>query len=53
VLNAVRGITPVREIWDAQDGAVLCTLDSAGHPLVVKLQQAWREALEATAAAVV
>lgn len=50
VLNAVRGITAVREVWDEQDRVRLRTLDSHAHPSVVKLRQAWSEALRATAA---
>jgi 4-amino-4-deoxychorismate lyase len=50
VLNAVRGITPVREVWDARDSARLGLFESATHPLIVKLQRTWNEALEATAA---
>ena len=50
VCNAVRGITPVREILDASDRAVLRTFDSASHPLVRELRAKWEESLRATAA---
>ncbi len=49
VLNAVRGITPVRTIWDRNDREPLGTFASHAHPLVVSLRQQWREALAATA----
>ncbi|HTO04238.1 MAG TPA: aminotransferase class IV, partial [Opitutus sp.] len=49
VLNAVRGITPVADVWDEADGDQLGVYPSAGHPLVVALQRAWREALEQSA----
>ncbi len=49
VLNAVRGITPVRSIWDAADGAPLGTFASHVHPIVVSLRQQWAESLAATA----
>lgn len=50
VLNAVRGITPVREVWDADDRRRLATLASAAHPLVAELGAAWEAELRATAA---
>lgn len=50
VLNAVRGITPVRRIWDVTDQHELCVLSSHQHPLVVSLRQQWAEALGTTAA---
>ena len=49
VLNSVRGITPVAEVWDAADAARLGVYNSASHPLVVALQQDWREALAQSA----
>lgn len=49
VLNAVRGITPVREIWDDSDGERLRTFQSDVHPRVQFLMHAWKEALRATA----
>lgn len=48
VCNAVRGITPVRRIWDLVDGAVLRELDSAGDPRVIALMKKWDGSLEAT-----
>jgi 4-amino-4-deoxychorismate lyase len=50
VLNSVRGITPVREVWDTQDQIRFRTFDSAAHPGVVSLMKRWNEALLATAA---
>lgn len=50
VVNAVRGVTPVRELWDQQDGERLASFASSDHPLVKQLQQRWNEALRATAA---
>ena len=49
VLNSVRGITPVAEVWDAADAARLGVYNSASHPLVVALQRDWREALAQSA----
>lgn len=49
VLNAVRGITPVREIWDETDTRRLGEWDSASHPIVGSLRRQWGEALAATA----
>jgi branched-subunit amino acid aminotransferase/4-amino-4-deoxychorismate lyase len=51
VLNSVRGITPVAEVWDASDVRRLGVYSSASHPLVIALQQDWREALERSAKA--
>ncbi len=51
VSNAVRGITPVRTIWDRNDLDALGTFASHAHPLVVSLRQQWRESLAATAGA--
>jgi 4-amino-4-deoxychorismate lyase len=50
VLNAVRGITPVRELWDVTDRSELCVMSSHQHPVVVSLRHQWAEALAATAA---
>lgn len=49
VMNAVRGITPVREIRDHDDRVLVGTLGSHSHPVVVSLQRQWQEALQATA----
>jgi 4-amino-4-deoxychorismate lyase len=51
VLNAVRGITPVRELWDERDQRRLGAFASHAHPLVKQLQQHWNEALQETARA--
>ncbi|HWA86635.1 MAG TPA: aminotransferase class IV [Opitutus sp.] len=48
--NAVRGITPVREIWSADDRTLLRSLDSAAHPRIRAFHAAWDDALRATAA---
>lgn len=49
VINSVRGATPVRELWDVEDRAILATWASPAHPLVVGLRQRWDESLRATA----
>lgn len=49
VCNAVRGVTPVREVWSADDRTRLCSLRSHEHPVVKALRARWRECLEATA----
>lgn len=49
VLNAVRGITPVREVWDETDTRRLGEWDSVSHPIVGSLCRQWGEALAATA----
>lgn len=49
VLNAVRGITPVRELWDDRDQERLGTFASHAHPWVKQLQQHWNQALGETA----
>jgi 4-amino-4-deoxychorismate lyase len=51
VLNAVRGVTPVRELWDANDQQRLATFASPTHPIVKELQRQWTDALQATARA--
>ena len=48
-LNSVRGFTAVTEVWDDNDAHCLVRMDSAGHPIVRQLQQAWRDALALTA----
>jgi 4-amino-4-deoxychorismate lyase len=50
VMNAVRGITPVRALWDETDREVLGRWRSHAHPRVLELQQWWMEALNSTAA---
>jgi branched-subunit amino acid aminotransferase/4-amino-4-deoxychorismate lyase len=47
-LNSVRGITPVREIWDENDKRVVQIFSSANHPIVCRLQEQWRAALLST-----
>jgi len=49
VLNSVRGITPVREVSDAEDRARLRSFDSHTHPLVAAWRDRWNEALRTTA----
>lgn len=49
VLNSVRGITPVTELWDESDASLLGSYDSAAHPLVRRLQHEWSEALAMSA----
>ncbi len=49
VLNSVRGITPVRTIWDTADRLAAGPLASSLHPLLVSLRRQWIEALAATA----
>jgi 4-amino-4-deoxychorismate lyase len=49
VLNAVRGVTPVEEVWPLDDRSRLGSFRSSGHPLVRKLRAKWRESLRATA----
>ncbi len=50
VCNSVRGITPVAEIWSADDRSRLRELSSAAHPILTRLSAAWRESLAATRA---
>lgn len=50
VLNSVRGITSVREVWDTQDQIHFRRFDSP-HPGVASLVQRWSKALRATAVA--
>lgn len=49
VLNAVRGITPIREIYDPNDLPLRCGIESASHPLVMMLKERWADELRATA----
>lgn len=48
-VNAVRGVTPVRELWNAGDDVRLGTFASSAHPLVAGLMRCWSDALQATA----
>jgi 4-amino-4-deoxychorismate lyase len=48
VLNAVRGVTPVRELWDDEDRQCLARVASCEHPMVLQLRESWRGALQAT-----
>ncbi|MEO7599849.1 MAG: aminotransferase class IV [Opitutus sp.] len=47
--NAVRGITPVAQLWDETDRQLLHSFSSATHPVVVDLRRRWRAALAVTA----
>jgi 4-amino-4-deoxychorismate lyase len=49
VMNAVRGVTPVQLLCDAQDAPLRSGIDSHEHPIVASLCRQWVEALEATA----
>lgn len=49
VLNSVRGITPVREIFDREDRSIRPAIESATHPVVTSLQERWAQALARTA----
>ena len=49
VLNAVRGVTPVRELWDQDDRVRLQMYSSPVHPIVVELRRRWTEELLETA----
>lgn len=48
-INGVRGVTPIRELWDAADRVRLATFDSARHSLVGELTRRWSESLRRTA----
>lgn len=48
-VNAVRGITPVSEVWDESDVTQLGSFRSAMHPMVLELQRRWAAALASTA----
>ncbi|MEX2044688.1 MAG: aminotransferase class IV [Opitutus sp.] len=50
LLNSVRGVTPVRAIWDANDGELIGSWESQPHPLVEEVCRNWGEALSATGA---
>jgi 4-amino-4-deoxychorismate lyase len=50
LLNAVRGITPVCVLWDAQDEFVLRAWKSHENALVAELRRKWSDALAKTAA---
>jgi hypothetical protein len=45
----VRGITPVRELWDSKDHAVLGSWHADAHLQVIQLRGWWRDALRETA----
>jgi 4-amino-4-deoxychorismate lyase len=49
VMNSVRGITPVREIWDRTDRERLWSAPSSEHPQVRELIARWQRSLEETA----
>lgn len=49
LLNSVRGVTPVRALWDANDEAQIGSWESSGHPLVVSLGREWSAGLQETA----
>ena len=49
VLNSVRGITPVGEVWNESDTQLLGAYSSVAHPLIMTAQREWQEALEETA----
>jgi 4-amino-4-deoxychorismate lyase len=51
LLNAVRGVTPVRRLWDAGDLWLRAEWSSSAHPVVVALRQEWNASLRATAEA--
>jgi 4-amino-4-deoxychorismate lyase len=45
LLNSVRGVTPVHELWDTADRERLKTWRSHAHPRVAELIGHWRDAL--------
>lgn len=49
IVNSVRGVTPVAEIWDEDDRARLGRFRSHEHPIAAELRSRWREALRETA----
>jgi branched-subunit amino acid aminotransferase/4-amino-4-deoxychorismate lyase len=49
VVNAVRGITPVRMLRDARGAVLGATLSSHRHAMVMALRERWSEELDATA----
>lgn len=49
IMNAVRGVTPVARLWDADDRETIGKWRSAEHPIVIALREAWVEALNVTA----
>jgi 4-amino-4-deoxychorismate lyase len=49
VINSVRGITPVAEVWNETDTQLLRKYPAGGHPAIMALQQGWQQALEGTA----
>lgn len=50
VCNAVRGVTPVQELWEAEDRTCLRRYESSTHPLIGSLAEAWRASLARIAA---
>jgi 4-amino-4-deoxychorismate lyase len=49
VCNAVRGITPVRTLWAADDRTLLRRFASAADPHVLAFRAAWEDSLRTTA----
>jgi 4-amino-4-deoxychorismate lyase len=50
LLNSVRGVTPVRALWDSSDLAQIGLWQSHAHPFVAAVRRSWSEALRATSA---
>lgn len=48
VINSVRGVTPVRALWDVMDRVVLGSWDSHAHPLAPALGRRWSDLVGAT-----
>ena len=48
LLNAVRGVTPVSELWDTSDRLRLSAWRSHEHPQIGALRMHWHDALQAT-----
>lgn len=49
LLNSVRGVTPVKALWDASDCSVIGSWNSHAHPLVVTLRRQWNDSVARTA----
>ncbi len=47
VMNSVRGVTPVRVLWDVPDRVVLGSWESHAHPLVTALGRRWSDLVDA------
>ena len=47
VMNSVRGVTPVRVLWDVPDRVVLGSWESHAHPLVAALGRRWSDLVDA------